>query len=140
MGKAQSAIELTMMISFMFLVFFIFFLVLGNRMSSLQKERDRVILEDMTNVIKGEIFLASSVEDGYSRKFDIPETLNGLNFTVDIIQEPGIDHTELVLKYVDYPVDYESIERLTANLTGTLIKGQNSITKEGIVCINVECP
>lgn len=140
--KAQSAVELTLIITFMFLVFFIFFLVVGSKMADVQKDENRQLLEDLTKIIKEEIVLASNVEDGYFRTFEIPQALTGLNFNMSLLRETGVNHTELVITFVNYTDDVSYIERLPKNITGNLSKGINNISKKkGVICLNIAtCP
>ena len=142
MKKAQSSIEITLLIGFMFLVFNIFLLVIAERMVDVQNQKDRQLIENMGSVIEGEIELAAGVEDGYLRTFEIPKTLKGINYSVTFISSTtmGTNYSELVLEYVNFTKTYETVKKLPKNVDGAICKGKNNIVKEnGIVLLNNVC-
>ena len=142
MKKAQSSIEVTLLIGFMFLTFNIFLLVIAQRMVDVQNQKDRQLIEDMSSVIEGEIELAAGVEDGYSRTFEIPKTLKGINYSVRLISSNTMktNYSELVLEYVDFTKTYETVKKLPKNVDGIILKGENNISKNaGIICLNILC-
>ncbi len=142
MKKAQSSIEVALLIGFMFLTFNIFLLVIAQRMVDVQNQKDQVLIEDMSSVIEGEIDLAAGVEDGYSRTFEIPQTLKGINYSVTLINSTtmGTNYSELVLKYINFTKTHETVKKLPKNVDGTICKGKNNIVKEnGIVLFNNVC-
>ena len=139
MKKAQSSIEVTLLIGFMFLTFNIFLLVIAQRMVDVQNQKDRQLIEDMGSVIEGEIELAAGVEDGYSRTFEIPKTLKGINYSAILISSNTMktNYSELVLEYVDFTKTYETVKLLPKNVDGIIDKGENNILKkDGIICLN----
>ncbi len=140
MKKAQSSIEVALLIGFMFLTFNIFLLVIAERMVDVQNQKDRQLIEDMSSVIEGEIDIATGVEDGYSRTFEIPQTLKGIDYSVTLISSTTMktNYSKLVLKYVDFTKTYETVKLLPKNVDGFIDKGENNILKkDGIICLNV---
>jgi len=140
MKKAQSSIEVALLVGFMLLTFNVFLLVIAHRMVDVQEQKDRQLIEDMSSVIGGEIEIAAGVEDGYSRTFEIPETLKGINYSVKLINSTVMktDYSELVIMYVDFTKAHETVRKLPKNVDGVVYKGKNSILKKnGIVCLNV---
>jgi len=143
MKKAQSSIEVTLLIGFMFLTFNIFLLVIAERMVDVQNQKDRQLIDDMGSVIEGEIELAAGVENGYSRTFEIPQTLKGINYSVILINSTYMktNYSELVLKYIDFTKTYETVKKLPKNVYGNIYKGENKIVKNnGVVYLNTEYP
>lgn len=139
MKKAQSSVEIVLLIGFIFLVFNIFLLVIAQRMVDVQKQKDRELIEDMSFVIESEITLAAGVEDGYSRVFQIPKTLKGINYSVKLINSSTMksNYSKLVLKYVNFTKSYETVKTLPKNVDGVIYKGENNIVKkDGIVYLN----
>lgn len=139
MKKAQASVEIVLLIAFMFLTFNIFLLAITQRIVDVQNQKDRQLIEDMSSVIGGEITLAAGVEDGYSRTFQIPQTLKGINYSVELVSSSTMkaNHGELVLKYVDFTKSYETVKILPKNVEGFIYKGKNNITKKnGTVCLN----
>ena len=140
MKKAQSSIEVALLIGFMFLTFNIFLLVIAHRMVDVQNQKDSQLIDDLGSVIEGEIELAAGVEDGYSRTFEIPQTLKGINYSVRLINSSTMktNYSELVLEYVDFTKTYETVKKLPKNVNGIVYKGKNNISKNvGIICLNV---
>jgi len=140
MKKAQSSIEVALLVGFMFLVFNVFLLVIAQRMVDVQDQKDQALIGDMSSVIESEIVLAAGVEDGYSRTFEIPQTLKGINYSVKLINSTVMktNYSELVLKYVDFTKTYETVKKLPKNVDGVINKGKNKIVKKaGIICLNV---
>lgn len=140
MKKAQSSVEVALLIGFMFLAFNVFLLVIAQRMVGVQEQKDRALIEDMSSVIEGEIELAVGVEDGYSRTFQIPQTLKGINYSVKLINSTTMktNYSELVLKYVNFTKSYETVKKLPKNVDGIIYKGENNIVKkDGIICLNI---
>ena len=140
MKKAQSSIEVALLVGFMFLVFNVFLLVIAQRMVDVQDQKDQALIGDMSSVIESEIVLAAGVEDGYSRTFEIPQTLKGINYSVKLINSTTMktNYSELVLEYVDFTKTYETVKKLPKNVDGVINKGKNKIVKKaGIICLNV---
>ncbi|MDD5086342.1 MAG: hypothetical protein PHV16_01190 [Candidatus Nanoarchaeia archaeon] len=140
MKKAQSSIEVALLVGVMFLIFNVFLIVVVYRMVEVQNQNDRRIIEDMTSVIESEIILASGVEDGYIRTFDVPTTLNGIDYSIELINSTVLksDYSKLILEYVDFTEKYETVARLPKNVDGVVHHGKNEIVKkDGIVCLNV---
>jgi len=141
MRKAQASIEVVLLISFMALVSAVFLLAINERITWIQKQKDLKLIEDMSSVIGDEITLALGVEDGYSRTFEIPQTLRGINYSVELWSSSTMktNHSELVLQYVNFTKRYETVRILPKKVNGIIYKGKNNITKEnGTVCLN-EC-
>ena len=68
------------------------------------------------------------MNDGYTRFFSVPQTVNGVDYTVTIL-----DNRELVVNYLEK----EHIKFLPPNVTGNITKGNNKISKKnGVVFIN----
>ncbi len=140
MKKAQSSVEVALLIGVMFLTFNIFLLVIAQRMVDVQDQKDQALIEDMSSVIESEIVLAAGVEDGYSRNFEIPQTLKGIDYSVELITSTVMktNYSELVLEYVDFAKTHETVKKLPKNVDGFIYKGENNISKkDGIICLNV---
>ncbi len=106
----------------------------------MQEQKDSQIIEDMSSVIEGEIEIAAGVEDGYSRTFEIPQTLKGINYSVKLINSTTMktNYSELVLKYVDFTKSYETVKKLQKNVDGVIYKGKNNIVKKNeIICLKL---
>lgn len=126
--KSQSAMEFVILASFMLLVILGFFSLASSRMIEARVEGNRKISEDIAKFAYREVEIAKSVNDGYSRVFEIPQSVNGVNYTLSVI-----DGRELVVNYLDE----EYVQFLPINVTGNILKGSNRIAKiNGIILIN----
>lgn len=141
MKRGQSAIEVILLVGFMFLVFTVLTVAIIERMIDASEENNRQIIADLAAVIGQEITIAAGVEDGYARVFEVPRTLVGMEYELYLI--PGRLKgqnlsSELVLKYsMPEARPYETVVRLPHNIDGVLLKGKNLIIKEhGIVYLN----
>ena len=126
--KSQSAMEFIVLASFMLLVILGFFAVTSSRILEAKEEGDRKIAEDIAALAYNEIEIAKSVNDGYIRNFVMPQTVNGVNYSISIT-----DNTELVANYLGI----EHVKFLPANVTGNITKGNNKISKSnGVIFLN----
>jgi hypothetical protein len=78
--------------------------------------------------IENELFLATKVESGYMRNFEIPGKLNNREYNI------SINNGNLILSYNGI----EFIGNLP-NMSGDILKGANIIRNiDGKVCLNLE--
>ena len=125
MPKAQSAVEFIFLVSFMLLVIVGFFAITSSKTLEAQEEGNKKIAETIADLAYKEIEIAQSVNDGYIRHFTMPPTVNGISYTIKII-----DNKELVVKYVDY----EYVKFMPANISGYISIGINTLEKSnGVV-------
>lgn len=127
--KSQSAMEFVILASFMLLVILGFFSLVSSRMIEARVEGNRKISEDIAKFAYREVEIAKSVNDGYSRIFEMPQSVNGINYTLSVI-----DSRELVVTYLNE----EYVQFLPINVTGNILKGSNRISKlNGIILLNI---
>ncbi|HLC61031.1 MAG TPA: hypothetical protein VJJ52_06405 [Candidatus Nanoarchaeia archaeon] len=133
--KSQSAIEFITLASFMFLIVLGFIAVISTNVLRAKDEGNKKVAQDIADFAYREIDLAKSVNNGYIRTFILPETVNGVTYTISIT-----DNRELAVSYLDN----EFVRFLPANVTGNISKGINVIIKKNdIVYLNstqVELP
>ena len=118
--KSQSAVEFIVLASFMFLVILGFFAVTSSNILQAKEESNKKISSDIAEFVYHEIEIAKSVNNGYARVFVLTKTVNGINYTLTII-----DNRELSVNYLGY----EYVKFLPANVTGNVSGGMNSIKK-----------
>ncbi|MCF7865936.1 hypothetical protein K9L67_02675 [Candidatus Woesearchaeota archaeon] len=128
MNKGQIAIEF---ITLSIMGFFILIsLIAMLSFFSVQKSSEKTYqeLQDLGMSIQEEIFLASGVENGYQRNFEIPTELNGKPITIE--QGTTIINTAyLILKFENNEIFYD-IPLIDGNITtgqNTIIKNNDSI-------------
>ena len=131
-SKSQFALEFIILISFMFLLFLGSFAVVSSRILEAKEEENKQIAEDLANLVFGEINLAKSAADGYSRTFTIIKKVKGSPYSIEIIE-----NRELVVNYREN----EHIIFLPANVQGDVDIGTNEINKNsGVVSISHIAP
>lgn len=127
-SRSQSALEFVALASVMLLVTVGFFAITSSKILESQEQGNKKIAEDIANFAYREIEIAKSTQDGYTRLFTMPETVNRVVYTINIT-----DDRELIVTYLDH----EFIKFLPANTTGNISRGLNKIEKiNGIVYLN----
>lgn len=120
--------EFIILASFMLVAIFGFFAVTSSRLLEARDDSNKKTAEDIAQLAYREMEIAKSANDGYSRIFAMPQTVNGVDYNITII-----DNRELIVNYLGY----EYVKFLPSNVTGTVARGSNKISKNnGIVSIN----
>ncbi len=123
--KSQIALEFIMIagISVLVLIAFISFTA---TLSSERLDRDTyIILDDLGKSLQNEFVRATEVRDGYERKIELPQEINGREYSVEII---GIDEyrSEIVFDFQDRTLLYP-----IPNVEGELEHGENTLLSQG---------
>src|SRR3989338_5851338 len=130
-SKGQSAIEITIITSMMLLIFSVMLVILLNKAGQAQMDQDRQSLEQANKAIADELLMAAFSEEGYVRLFEIPELINGINFTISLLSKATAqNYTEIALKSINHTFSFEGVEIVPVFVNGTLVKGQNRIVKK----------
>jgi len=124
--KAQSAIELIIIIGAVLFFFVIFFAVIQSSSNDKNKEKERIVIQNIGLGIQDEIGLASGASEGYYREFQVPQDILGKDYILNMSE----NSIHLILPYVSTSV-------IISNVTGDIQKGLNKIRKEnGKVYLN----
>ena len=98
----------------------------ANNIFAEKSEEQRILaLNDVGYMIQDEIILATLVEDGYTRTILVPERAD--RFSYEVSSTP----VSVVLTSGKVTMTY-----LIPNITGSVSKGHNTITKTGTVTVN----
>ena len=120
--------EFIVLATFMLLVIVGFFGVTSSKVLEAREDINRKIAEDIADFAYREIEIATSVNDGYKKSFSMPQNVNGVNYSIKIV-----DNIELTVIYLDY----EHVRFLPSNVTGNITKGLNTISRNNrIIYIN----
>jgi hypothetical protein len=131
--KSQSAVEFIVLGTFMLLVVVAFFAFTSSSAIDANEEGNRQTAEDIAELAYKEVEIAKAVNDGYIRLFNLPLTVSGGNYTINIT-----DNIELLVSFFNK----EHLLFLPANVTGNISKGKNVITRvdgEIILTSGSEC-
>ena len=120
--KGQGSFEFIMILAILAVVATGTMGVVQSKVSSVIKDRQDILLESTGNIVSGEILLAEEANGDYYRKFMLPYSLEGKNYTIGI---PG--PADIVLR----DGDSAAVIFLNLNVTGSLQKGENVIRKVG---------
>jgi hypothetical protein len=124
--KAQSAMEFFMFVGILLMIFIAFTAVLFERVNSINDKKAVLLGEDLAIKVQKEILLAARVSDGYSRIFTLPETIEGMNYSVYISG-----------KEVTVKTPKTEVVRVIPEIIGNISKESNLIRKSnGIIYLN----
>ncbi|MBN2454173.1 hypothetical protein JXB11_01370 [Candidatus Woesearchaeota archaeon] len=146
MKKAQVATEAAILITIMTFFFIIFLLVASNRYVDISEgKRDELVL-DLGYVIESEIDLAASTESGYYREIELPETLQGINYSIEFYNSTELktNYSVVILRSLYWEDEggwlqsYEHVINVPRNTFGTLCKGKNLIQRINLTT-NLTC-
>jgi uncharacterized protein (UPF0333 family) len=85
--RAQISMEFMLFCAIGLLLMITFLSLVNSWQSNLNDRKEILLVKDLAYSIQSEIYLASVVEDGYSRTFTIPKKLEGINYSVYIYNE-----------------------------------------------------
>jgi len=123
--RSQVALEFLLVISILLTIFIVFRIFILKETSDLTHEREYNVVKDMAYMIQTELNLAITLEDGYLRTFKLPETVDGINYTVSIVDE----YLVVSSRHQEFLVNIPQI-------TGTINKGNVTINKtEGTIYV-----
>jgi len=125
--KAQSAVELVMMVSFSLIIFSGLYLVILQNNFSAIKEKRNIEFQRVTERIGYELDIAASIGDGYSKNFTIPANILGSTYNV-------ILESNLVIVNASQTYTTSTVAQ---DMTGTIVSGENVIeNRDGVVYAN----
>ena len=131
MKKGQAANELAMVLGIMILFLVAFLAVLGDRLVVATDDRARGLAEDIAEVIESELVLAANAQDGYSRVFTLPESLDGMPYALVLLNRTNTEanFSEVVLTVNTSSGEYTAIKVLPDNIFGAFSLGSNLVRK-----------
>ena len=126
--KAQTAVELIIVMSFLLFFFIIFVGAIQGKMQEKSDEKKTIAIKDIVKNVQEEIDLAIKSSNGYKREFKIPEKIIDDEYEISIFE--GIVYAKTIDQKNAIAVNIK-------NVTGNISKGTNIITKQnGIVYLN----
>ena len=149
MKRGQAANEAAMIIGLMTLFLIAFLAVISDRVIVATNDRNKEVAEDLADVIESELVLAANAQEGYSRLFQLPPTLDGIPYTMIFHNKSDLDSAPTTTDTADFTMatvvlqmtsgDYNSIRLLPDNIIGSFRIGNNYVRKlNGFVSLNAE--
>jgi hypothetical protein len=112
----------------MLVAFLVFYIVIESRLVEANRDKTDQAARQVETVVVNELKVAESVTNGYYRQFELPQNVNGMDYSVGILQGAG-NTPEIVIKYADRERVY-FVQQSYISGTSTVGKGMNNITKE----------
>lgn len=124
--RGQSAIEFVIIFGFVLFSFVVFFAIIQNNQAEKNKEKERIIVQNVALDVQDEINLAAESSDGYSREFKTPLNILGKDYEINITDN-----------FIQVKMGVHVITYKVFQVTGLIQKGPNIIKKEnGTVYLN----
>jgi len=124
--RSQGAVEFLVIFGAILFFFVLFFGIIQGNIADKNKEKERLIAQNVALDLKDEINIAAEASDGYSRNFSLPSNILGKSYDINITLG------SVYLSMENYGVSYRA-----SKVTGILIKGVNIIKKQnGQIFIN----
>lgn len=118
--KAQSAIELVILVGVMLFIFVSFLLIFQNNLAQKTIENKNQQALEIVTTIKNEIDIAAATSDGYSRTFQVPEKFYQQDYNITVQDK---------IIYFQSSDEKISSRSLMRNVTGEIQGGSNTIRK-----------
>jgi hypothetical protein len=132
MRKAQAALEFVVLTSVMFLYFALTTIYVQGQLVEFTHEGKLDTIEYLQQAIVQELALADQMPEGYERTFTLPDSVQGLPYSIEVQEETFPVRDELIITYPEE----QAVVFLTQDVTGTLRPGVNTIRKTTTIQLN----
>jgi len=125
-SKAQISAEFFIFLGLVFLIAIAFEVVSLDQLNDFKVQKESEAVKDLALKVQKELFIAASVEDGFTRVFEIPDKLENINYSLTMKNSTVTAISKNSIYVVSIP-----------QANGNLSKGTNKISKkDGIIYIN----
>jgi hypothetical protein len=118
-SKAQTGIEFLIIASIAFLILSTFFILINAGVEDKNKEKETLLVRNLALSVVDEVNIAFESSNGYTRYFNIPETIIGKDFEISVVNNKSV--------YV--VTDDNSVSMSIKQISGDVRKGDNKIQK-----------
>ncbi len=94
--KTQISVEFIIIFSLVIFALIGFIYIMNIRLSDISERQEFLLMRNLANNIKNEVIIASSVNNNYLRRFDIPTTIKGKDYNMSIN-----DNDELLIELIE---------------------------------------
>ncbi len=131
MKKGQAANETAMVIGFMVLFFISFFAVISDKFVAAADNRIKSLADDLADVVDSELSIAATTQEGYSRVFTLPASLDGKDYGVLFYNRSNTrsNFTQFVVSMSISGIEYSTARITPENIEGVLSVGDNLVRK-----------
>ena len=125
-SKAQIGAEFFVLVGLAFLVAIAFEIASLSQLNDFRNQKEGEAVKDLALKLQKELLIAATVEDGYIRTFQIPGTLDTINYSLNIQNSTLEVQSKNSYYIVRIPI-----------VIGNVSKGTNTINKTGgVIYIN----
>ena len=125
-SKAQVSAEFFVLLGLAFLITITFEIASLDQLNDFRNQKETQSVKDLGLKLQKEVVLASIVEDGYVRTFEVPDKLENIDYSLITLNSTVIIQSKNVLFTVSIPTS-----------VGNLSKGTNIVNKTGdVIYIN----
>ena len=117
--RGQSAIEFAIIFGFVLFFFISFFAIIKSNQDDRNKEKGRIVIQNIALDVQKEISIAAEASNGYSREFKTPLNIFGKDYVINITEDVII--VNLGKEWVVYEI---------FPVIGSIAQGSNVIRKE----------
>ncbi len=119
--------EFVFLVGVAFMVMLVFVSSTRSEFSDLRSKEERSLVKDLAFMVQHELIIASNVQDGYTRIFEVPLKLDdNINYNIQIINNSLVAFTD----------EYETVLNIPS-IVGDIQKGNNTINKtNGVIYLN----
>ncbi len=122
-SRAQISSEFFIFVGLAFLIAIAFALASLNQLQDFRIEKENEAVKDIALKLQKEMLIAASVEDGYVRVFELPNNLNGINYSLATMNSTITVQSKNSLYIVSIPNSIGNVSKgvITINKTGGVI-------------------
>lgn len=125
-SKAQISAEFYVFLGLAFLIAIAFEIASLEQLSDFRLQKENEAVKDLALKLQQELLVASTVEDGYVRAFQIPDNIENINYSLSTQNSTITVKSKNSLYIVSIP-----------KVVGNVSKGTNTINKTGgVIYIN----
>lgn len=126
-SKAQVSAEFFVFLGLAFLIAIAFEIASLDQLNDFRAQKENEAVKDLALKLQKEVLIAATVEDGYVRVFDIPDKIDGFNYSLTTLNNHTITVQSKNSLYI------VSIPKAIGNMS----KGYNVINKTGgVIYVN----
>ena len=122
-SKSQVSSEFFIFVGLAFLIAIAFTLASLDQLQDFRIEKENEAVKDIALKIQKEMLIAASVEDGYVRVFELPNNLDGINYSLATMNSTITVRSKNSLYIVSIPNSIGNVSKgvITINKTGGAI-------------------
>lgn len=129
MKKAQSALEFMILVIAAIFLLSTFSLIFYQNIAQKNVEKRNEAVMELALNLQNELEIAAKATDGYSREFELPNKIVGLDYSVSLVENSI---------YLNTSDGLHSLALSAPNVTGQFIKGSTNVIRKQntIVMVN----